>query len=106
MALTREDRTIVAAAATHHGRALELRGASGTTVLKLPRLALLSGRVRVMAVLFDGAGVHRWDERFASGALEVLAGTQEVGLVRLDHEWRDGQRPDDGARSSEREVAA
>lgn len=87
VAITRADRTIVAAAATHHD-GVAPAGEAGRAVLELPALPLLSGSFRVVAYLFDADGVQRWDERAAPGRLEVLAGTREVGEWRLRHAWR------------------
>lgn len=86
----RNDRTLCAAAATHHdgvGLALDPEAESGVMELSIERVPFLSGRFRVRAILFDGGGVHRYHERSAARELEVVTSTREVGLVRLEHRW-------------------
>jgi ABC-type polysaccharide/polyol phosphate transport system ATPase subunit len=82
----REDRTLCAAATTGID-SVALSGTSGCAVLELPALELLAGEFLVMVVLFDGFGVHRWQETFAPHNLVVDSGTAELGLVRLRHAW-------------------
>ena len=87
----RHDRTTVAGLGTHLD-GVEVPGRAGTCVLRLPRVALLSGQYLVLVVLFDGAGVYRWQEFLLPRNLTVLSDTSEVGLVRLEHAW--DVRPD------------
>lgn len=98
-AFVRQDQTLCAAAATHLD-GVRLEGAGGEAVLHLPRLPLLSGTFTVMLYLFDGEGLFRFVERALDDDLVVESGTDEPGLVRLDHRWE--------VRPSERggEVAA
>ena len=42
----------------------------------------------MLVVLFDGSGVHRWQELLVRENLVVTAGTHEIGLVRLRHQWK------------------
>lgn len=86
VAFLRHDRTTVAGLGTHLDDVV-VEGAAGTCTLRLPRLALLSGQYLVLVVLFDGAGVHRWQEFLLPQNLTVLSDTSEVGLVRLEHSW-------------------
>ncbi len=102
VAFVRQDQTLCAAAGTHlDGRKLE--GQQGEAVLHLPNLALLSGRFTVMLYLFDGEGVFRYEERALEEDLVVEAGTDEVGLIRLEHDW---ELRSAGDRQRDSEVAA
>jgi len=82
----RQDQVLCAAMGTHLD-GVQLSGTGGVTVLHLPRLALLAGTFRIVGYLFDGDGLHRYQERIADKDLVVLNATREVGLVRLEHEW-------------------
>ncbi|MBI5435498.1 MAG: ABC transporter ATP-binding protein [Planctomycetes bacterium] len=83
----RQDRTLVAAAATHlDGVTVDAR--SGAAVLEFDALPLLAGQFTVLVVLFDGDGVHRHHEFTLQEPLTVRARTKELGLVRLPHRWR------------------
>ncbi len=94
VALVRQDQTLCAAAATHLD-GVRLEGRRGEAVLHLPRLALLSGTFTVMLYLFDGEGLFRYVERALEEDLVVESGTDEPGLVRLEHRWElSGPRPD------------
>jgi ABC-type polysaccharide/polyol phosphate transport system ATPase subunit len=98
VAFIRQDQTLCGAAATHlDGNVIE--GTQGEAILHLPNFALLSGRFTVMLYLFDGDGVFRYEERALEEDLVVEAGTDEVGLVRLEHDWElrsAGDRQRDG----------
>lgn len=83
----RQDKTLVAAAATHVD-AVSVDPRSGGAVLELPALPLLAGTFTVLVVLFDGDGVHRHHEFALVEPLVVRARTKELGLVRLEHRWR------------------
>jgi ABC-type polysaccharide/polyol phosphate transport system ATPase subunit len=87
ISFTRQDQTLVAAAGTHFD-GLTLHGKVGTAVLSLPDVALLSGSFLVIVHLFDGHGVHRYEERALDERLIVHNPSREVGLVRLAHAWR------------------
>ncbi|MCK6448675.1 MAG: ABC transporter ATP-binding protein [Planctomycetes bacterium] len=83
----RQDKTLVAAAATHvDGVSVDPR--SGGAVLEFDALPLLAGSFTVLVVLFDGDGVHRHHEFALPEPLVVRARTKELGLVRLPHRWR------------------
>lgn len=86
LGFTRQDLTLCAALGTQFDGVL-LDSAGGTCVLRLPRLALLAGTFRLVGYLFDGDGLHRYQERIADADLVVNNATKEVGLVRLEHEW-------------------
>jgi ABC-type polysaccharide/polyol phosphate transport system ATPase subunit len=83
----RQDRTLCSAAATHLD-GLELRGAAGCARLCVPELPLLAGQFAVLVVLFDGEGVHRYQELVVPQPLSVRARTKELGLFRMPHHWR------------------
>ncbi|MCC6406049.1 MAG: ABC transporter ATP-binding protein [Planctomycetes bacterium] len=83
----RQDRTLVAAAATHlDGVPVDSR--SGAAVLEFDALPLLAGQFTVLVVLFDGDGVHRHHEFTMHEPLTIRARTKELGLVRVPHRWR------------------
>jgi len=87
VAFLREDRTLCAGTVTHVDGFAPL-GHSGCSALRFPGLELLSGQFLVLVVLFDGSGVHRWQELLVRQNLVVSAGTREIGLVRLRHQWK------------------
>ena len=93
--LTRRGGDLCAGLGTHLD-ALALTGKEGCCVLRLPALPLLSGTYTVMAILFDGQGIHRYQERPTPADLVITGEGDEVGLVRLEHTWdvrRDIERP-------------
>jgi ABC-type polysaccharide/polyol phosphate transport system ATPase subunit len=87
VAFLREDRTLCAGTVTHVD-GFAPQGSSGCSALRFPALELLSGQFLVLVVLFDGSGVHRWQEMLVRDNLVVSAGTREIGLVRLRHQWK------------------
>ena len=87
IAFQRQDQTLAAGMGTHFD-GVALGGESGTLVLECPRLALLSGTFQVRVYLFDGHGVHRYQELALDDDLVVRSDTREVGLVRLEHRFR------------------
>jgi hypothetical protein len=87
VAFLREDRTLCAGTVTHVD-GFTPQGRSGCSALRFPALELLSGQFLVLVVLFDGSGVHRWQELLVRENLVVTAGTREIGLVRLRHQWK------------------
>jgi len=87
VAFLREDRTLCAGTVTHVD-GFAPQGRSGCSALRFPSLELLSGQFLVLVVLFDGSGVHRWQELLVRDNLVVSAGTREIGLVRLRHQWK------------------
>ncbi|MFT7484342.1 MAG: lipopolysaccharide transport system ATP-binding protein [Candidatus Paceibacteria bacterium] len=86
VAFIRQDQTLCAAAGTHLD-GLEVLGSSGEAILHMPGLSLLSGQFTVMLYLFDKDGIFRYEERALEDDLMVESGTEEVGLVRLEHHW-------------------
>lgn len=82
----RQDHVLCAALGTQFD-GVQLEGEAGTCVLRLPKLALLAGTFRLVGYLFDGDGLHRYQERIADADLVVNNATKEVGLVRLEHDW-------------------
>jgi len=86
MGFLRSDTTTCAGTGTHFD-GLKLEGTEGCTVLRLPRLPLLSGQFLVPVLLLDGEGVHKYHEYVMPENLIVRTDTRDVGLVRIDHEW-------------------
>jgi ABC-type polysaccharide/polyol phosphate transport system ATPase subunit len=86
VAFVRQDQTLCAAAGTHLD-GYTVHGKQGEAILHLPNLALLSGTFTVMLYLFDEEGVFRYEERALEEPLVVEAKTEEVGLMRLEHDW-------------------
>jgi lipopolysaccharide transport system ATP-binding protein len=82
----RQDHVLCAALGTQFD-GVRLAGTSGTCIVHLPRLALLAGTFRLVGYLFDGDGLHRYQECVADDDLVVNNSTKEVGLVRLEHDW-------------------
>jgi len=91
MAFVRQDMTTCYGTGTHFD-GVALSGARGCTVLELPRLALLSGQFLLPVFLFDGAGVHKYQEHVLAEPLVVRTPTRDIGLMRLEHAWH-AQRP-------------
>jgi len=58
-----------------------------TFTLSLPSLALLPGKYAVRAHALDPEGVYLFDH--VEVPLTVTGESRELGLVRLEHEWRD-----------------
>jgi lipopolysaccharide transport system ATP-binding protein len=86
MAFVRQDMTTCYGTGTHFD-GVALAGARGCTVLELPRLALLSGQFLLPVFLFDGAGVHKYQEHVVTEPLVVRSPTRDIGLMRLEHAW-------------------
>ncbi|HJO26104.1 MAG TPA: ABC transporter ATP-binding protein [Planctomycetota bacterium] len=84
--LTRRGGDLCAGLGTHLD-GVTLEGKSGCCVLRLPALPLLSGTFTVTAILFDGQGIHRYQERPTPADLVITGEGAEVGLVRLAHSW-------------------
>lgn len=78
---------LVAACGTHLSGLEPQTGRGGVFELRLPRLALLSGSLRVAAWLFDRHGLQRHDETVAERPLTVLSRGGQVGRVMLEHHW-------------------
>jgi len=91
----RQDQILCAALGTQLD-GVQLVGERGTCIVHLPRLALLAGTFRLVGYLFDGDGLHRYQERIADNDLVVRNATKEVGLVRLEHEWELREHADGG----------
>jgi ABC-type polysaccharide/polyol phosphate transport system ATPase subunit len=83
IAFMRGDMTTCGGTATHFQK-VKLAGTSGCLVLKAPDLRLLAGQFLVPIVLFDGEGVHRYQDFLMPQNLIVRAYTRDIGLFRLD----------------------
>jgi ABC-type polysaccharide/polyol phosphate transport system ATPase subunit len=86
VAFMRGDMTTCGGTATHFQN-VRLSGNSGCLVLKAPRLRLLAGQFLIPVVLFDGEGVHRYQDYLMPQNLLVRAYTKDIGLFRLDLEF-------------------
>ncbi len=62
--------------------------AEGHVTLHLDCIRLLSGKFTIVLYLFDGDGVHRFEERPAKEPLIVQNRTKDLGLFLQDHRWR------------------
>ncbi len=82
----RQDMTTCGGASTDFDK-IKLEGHEGCLVLKMPDVQLLSGRFLIPVVLFDGEGVHKYEEYSLRDNLIVRTNTRDIGLFRLDHEW-------------------
>ena len=108
MGFLRQDTTTCAGTGTHFD-GVRVSGTSGCTVLRMPRLCLLSGQFLVPVLLLDEEGVHKYQEYLMPESLVVRTNTRDVGLVRIDHEWVDSDLPVpavDAPAVAAREVAA
>jgi teichoic acid transport system ATP-binding protein len=83
----RNDQTLCIANSTHFD-GVQVPGESGTAVLHIPRLQLLSGTFVVFCVILDGPGIHRYDNRMAKQDLLVLSRERNLGLFAQDHRWK------------------
>jgi len=92
MGFLRQDTTTCAGMGTHFD-GVRLRGMEGCTVLRLPRLPLLSGQFLVPVLLLDAEGVHKYQEYLLPENLVVRTHTRDVGLVRLEHAWVESDQP-------------
>ena len=92
MGFLRQDTTTCAGTGTHFD-GVRLSGTDGCHVLRLPRLALLSGQFLVPVLLLDEEGVHKYQEYLLPENLVVRTNTREVGLVRVEHQWVEAQHP-------------
>jgi len=92
VAFMRGDMTTCGGQATHF-QGVKLAGSSGCLVLEAPDLRLLAGQFLVPVVLFDGEGVHRYQDYLMPENLHVRAYTRDVGLFRLDLSFRQRDLP-------------
>ncbi len=96
LGVLRQDQTLCFGVGTHLD-GVEVPGRRGCAVLSLPDLPLLSGTFQLLVVLFDGSGVHRYQEYLLPQPLVVRSRTKELGLVRVEHAWslhvEDGAPP-------------
>ena len=90
IAFMRGDMTTCGGQATHF-KGVKLEGTSGCLVLKAPALRLLAGQFLIPVVLFDGEGVHRYQDYLMPQNLPVRAYTKDIGLFRLDLEFEQRQ---------------
>ena len=79
----RGDMTLCAGQGTHF-QDVRLAGSAGCLVLKAPGLCLLAGQFLIPVILFDGEGVHRYQEFMMPHNLHVRSYTRDVGLFRLE----------------------
>jgi ABC-type polysaccharide/polyol phosphate transport system ATPase subunit len=100
VAFMRGDMTTCGGQATHF-QGVALAGTSGCLVLRAPALGLLAGQFLIPIVLFDGEGVHRYQNYLMPENLLVRARTKDIGLFRLDlrFEQRDFAPPSTPARA-------
>lgn len=84
--LVREDNIICAGLASHFD-GVRLEGKSGRTVLRLPRLQILSGRYLVPVWLLDETGSHRFHDFLPDRRLVVRSRTSQMGVFVPSHEW-------------------
>lgn len=70
----------------------QLEGPAGCTVLELPAQSFLPHPLLIGVVLFDEAGVHKYQQYMLPGEIKVTTRTKEVGIFRLHHGWHE--RPD------------
>ncbi|HKX46699.1 MAG TPA: ABC transporter ATP-binding protein, partial [Planctomycetota bacterium] len=93
VAFVRQDLTLCGGMGTHLD-GVRLEGREGCTVLELPDLRLLAGQYVLPVILFDGGGVHRYQEFLMPENLVVRSPARGEGLFRFDHRWRlDAERP-------------
>jgi len=83
VAFMRADLTICGGQATHF-QGVRLTGKQGCLVLRAPQLALLAGQFLLPIRLFDGEGVHKYQDYLMPESLLVRAYTKDIGLFRLD----------------------
>ncbi|MCB9883271.1 MAG: ATP-binding cassette domain-containing protein [Planctomycetes bacterium] len=83
----RSDTTLCMADSTQFD-GITLDGEKGMVTYHVPHLRLLSGTFVVFAILFDGAGIHRYDTAHIEHDLVVLNRGKEVGLFLQDHSWK------------------
>jgi len=109
-AFFRQDMTITAGMGTHFSN-YALEGTEGCLVLRLPDIVMLSGQYVVPVILFDGGGVHRYEEFALSDNVVIRTETKEVGMFRMEHRWSSedhplpAPRPKDGAKSGDEGAA-
>jgi lipopolysaccharide transport system ATP-binding protein len=92
MGFLRQDTTTCAGMGTHFD-GVRVEGTEGCTVLRIPRLPLLSGQFLVPILLLDGEGVHKYHEYVLPENLVVRTETRDVGLVRIEHQWSTSDLP-------------
>ncbi|HED66192.1 MAG TPA: ABC transporter ATP-binding protein [Planctomycetes bacterium] len=88
VAFMRQDMTTCGGVGTHLS-GYEFSGERGCLVVRLPNLQLLSGQFLIPVVLFDGEGVHKYQEYVLPENLVVRTKTRDIGLFRLTHEWTE-----------------
>jgi len=105
IAFMRADMTTCGGTATHF-QGLTLTGTSGCLVLKAPNLRLLSGQFLIPVVMFDGQGVHKYQEFLMPENLLVRAYTRDIGLFRLDFAFEERPLAPPSAARKPRERSA
>ncbi len=88
----RQDMTTCGGAGTNLS-GVQLEGSHGCTVLRVPKVRLLSGQFLIPVILLDEGGVHKYQEYLMPENLIVRTNTRDVGLFRLDTEWAQAEHP-------------
>lgn len=88
----RSDMTTCGGHGTHF-QEMVLAGTSGCVVLEAPNLRLLAGQFMIPVVLFDGEGVHRYQDFLMPDNLHVRAYTRAIGLFDLGLTFRESVLP-------------
>jgi lipopolysaccharide transport system ATP-binding protein len=101
VAFMRADLTICGGKATHF-QGIQLAGTSGCLVVRAPELALLAGQFLLPIRLFDGEGVHKYQDYLMPESLLVRAYTKEIGLFQLDLDFEQRVLPVPAQRTSAR----
>ncbi|MEQ1893825.1 MAG: polysaccharide ABC transporter ATP-binding protein [Planctomycetota bacterium] len=101
VAFMRADLTICGGMATHF-QGVKFSGTSGCLVLRAPNLALLAGQFLLPIRLFDGEGVHKYQDFLMPESLLVRAYTKTIGLFRLDLAFDQRDLPVPAQRASAR----
>jgi len=88
----RQDMTTCGGMGTHLD-GLKVEGSEGCVILEVPEVQLLSGQFLLPIILFDGGGVHKYEEYLIPENLVVRTDTRDVGLFRLAHRWQFSDLP-------------
>ena len=88
----RQDMTTCGGMSTQFDK-VELQGSEGCLRLQIRDLQLLSGQFLVPVILFDGEGVHKYQEYLLPENLVIRSNTRDVGLFRIGHVWQQTREP-------------
>lgn len=90
VSLDRADDVGVASLGSHQSGHAPWTGATRYRArLLLPRLPLVKGEFKIYAYLLDDDGLHLYDQRLLAPAFRLRSDEYRLGLVEVDHEWRD-----------------